>query len=209
MALHAAEEAVAGGAPDRETVSECLRLVDQEVEKCIQVTERLLKLSVPPPDQHELVCVDRVLDDTLRLLAWEAESRSVELRWAGSEVPLRILATDNDLRMVALNLAQNAIHAMPKGGMLTVRGERAEGRVWIRFDDTGVGIRPRDRLRIFEPFFSRRADGVQGTGLGLSITKSIVESHDGMIEVESEPGRGTRISISFPDPDSETEAQAW
>jgi signal transduction histidine kinase/HAMP domain-containing protein len=209
MALHAAEEAGAGAAPDRETVVECLRLVDQEVDKCIQVTERLLKLSVPPPDQHELVDVDRVLDDTLRLLAWEAESRSVELRWVGADTPLRILAADSDLRMAALNLAQNAIHAMPKGGVLTVRGERAEARVQIRFEDTGVGIERRDRLRIFEPFFTRRADGVRGTGLGLSITKSIVESHGGTIEVESEPGRGTRITLSFADADSATEADEW
>ena len=79
----------------------------------------------------------------------------------------------------------------------------------IGFEDTGVGIAPNDRRRIFEPFFSRRADGVRGTGLGLSITKSIVESHGGTVAVQSEPGRGTRITLSFPDPDSEAEADAW
>jgi signal transduction histidine kinase len=115
---------------------------------------------------------------------------------------LRILATDSDLRMVALNLAQNACHAMPRGGALTVRCTRDQNHVRVVFEDTGVGIDPRDQLRIFEPFFSRRADGVRGTGLGLSITKSIVENHRGTISVSSEPGQGSRIAVAFPDADA-------
>jgi signal transduction histidine kinase len=205
MALHAAEQLNEADAPDRKLVSEYLSLVDQEVNKCSQVTERLLKLSVPPPSQRELVNVDRVLDETLRLLRWEAQTRSVDIRLDNADGPLRVLATDSELRMVALNLAQNAIHAMPEGGVLTVRSARRDLRVEVFFDDTGVGIDPHDRLRIFEPFFSRRADGVRGTGLGLSITKSIVENHGGTIEVDSEVGRGTRIALTFPDADRTAE----
>jgi len=182
-------------------VLEYLTLVDQEVEKCNQVTERLLKLSVPPPAQQELVEVDRVVSDTLKLLHWEAENRNVDIRLDVQGSPLRVLATDSDLRMVTLNLAQNACHAMPRGGMLTVRCRRGGNRVAVDFEDTGVGIDPKDWLRIFEPFFSRRADGVRGTGLGLSITKSIVENHGGVITVDSTPGHGSRLSVSFPDAD--------
>jgi signal transduction histidine kinase len=203
MALHAAEKANAADRPDRSQVSDYLALVDQEVEKCSQVTERLLKLSVPPPEQQELVSVDRIVDETLKLLRWEAESKSVSIRLCTEDAPLRILATDSDLRMVALNLAQNAIHAMPRGGSLTVRCQRADGRIVIQFEDTGIGIDPRDRIRIFEPFFSRRADGVRGTGLGLSITKSIVENHQGDIRVRGEPGKGSRVTVDFPDADFE------
>jgi signal transduction histidine kinase len=206
MALHGAAHSGEDGTLDDASVGECLVLVDQEVDKCIRVTERLLKLSTPPPDERELVDVQRVLDDTLRLLGWEAQSRSVGLELAPAEPAPRILATDSDLRMAALNLAQNAIHAMPDGGVLKVSCARADGRLFIRFEDTGVGIDPRDRYRIFEPFFSRRADGVRGTGLGLSITKGIVEGHKGTIEVDSEPGEGARVTLSFPDPDSEQEA---
>jgi signal transduction histidine kinase len=60
-------------------------------------------------------------------------------------------------------------------------------------------------VRIFEPFFSRRADGVRGTGLGLSITKSIIENHGGSIAVDSAPGRGCRIVVTFPDADRQEE----
>jgi signal transduction histidine kinase len=203
MALHAAEQANTAEQPDRTQVSDYLTLVDQEVEKCSEVTERLLKLSVPPPEQQELVNVDRVVDETLKLLRWEAETRSVSMRLCTEGAPLRVLATDSDLRMVTLNLAQNACHSMPRGGSLTVRCQRADSRIEVHFDDTGVGIDPRDRLRVFEPFFSRRADGIRGTGLGLSITKSIVENHRGTISVDGEPGHGSRITVSFPDADSE------
>ncbi|MEA3276045.1 MAG: ATP-binding protein [Pseudomonadota bacterium] len=203
LALHAAEQANAEAPPDHAQVSEYLGLVDQEVEKCREVTERLLKLSVPPPEQQELVVVERVIDDTLKLLQWEAQTRSVDIRLVTEGTPLRVLASDSELRMVTLNLVQNALHAMPRGGSLTVRCGREGGGVAISFEDTGVGINANDRLRMFEPFFSRRADGIRGTGLGLSITKSIVEKHDGSILVDSEPGHGSRITVTFPDADSE------
>lgn len=203
MALHAAEQANAAANPDRSQVSEYLTLVDQEVVKCSKVTERLLKLSVPPPEEQELVNVERVVDETLKLLRWEAETKSVSIRLCTEGAPLRVLATDSDLRMMTLNLAQNACHAMPEGGHLTVRCQRAHGRIVINFDDTGVGIDAGDRTRIFEPFFSRRADGERGTGLGLSITKSIVENHQGTIAVDGEPAKGSRITVKLPDADRE------
>ena len=116
--------------------------------------------------------------------------------------PLWVLAADSDLRMVTLNLAQNACHAMPKGGRLGIRCRREGEWVSIRFEDTGTGIAPDDRSRIFEPFFSRRADGVRGTGLGLSISKAIVEGHGGSIEVEGELGRGSRFRVRLRDVDA-------
>jgi signal transduction histidine kinase len=117
--------------------------------------------------------------------------------------PLRVLAADSDLRMMTLNLAQNACHAMPGGGRLTVHCRREGNGIVIRFEDTGIGIAPADQSRIFEPFFSRRADGVRGTGLGLPITKAIVEGHGGSIEVESERGRGSRFTVRFADADAD------
>ena len=202
MALHAAQQAYQGPTPDPARVSDYLTLVDQEVERCSEVTERLLKLSMPPPGQPELVSVERVVEETVALLHWEAENKGVTLDLRVEGAPLRVLATDSELRMMALNLAQNACHAMSKGGRLAVRCLRAGGEIRILFEDTGIGIEPGDLRKIFEPFFSRRADGVRGTGLGLSITKAIIEGHHGSIEVESEPGRGSRFTVRFPDADS-------
>ncbi|QVL49919.1 MAG: HAMP domain-containing protein [Thiocapsa sp.] len=204
LALNAAERAAAETPPNRERLTEYLTLVDQEVVKCSQVTERLLHLSVPPSPVQELVEVDRVVAETLSLLAWEAESCKVGIRLVADQpTPLRVLATDSEIRMMALNLAQNACHAMPDGGELAVRFTRASGEVVIGFEDTGVGIDARDQVRIFEPFFSCRADGSAGTGLGLPITKSLVESHGGTIRIDSGLGRGCRVTVTFPDADLE------
>jgi PAS domain S-box-containing protein len=201
MALHAAETRLHKSNPDTAGVYEYLNLADKEVAACEQVTERLLKLSMPPSAEPELVAVEPVVADTLRLLAWEAERLGIDICLTCEGTPLRVLASDSDLRMATLNLAQNASHAMPDGGRLEVRCERADGQVRISFDDTGVGIAAEDRQRIFEPFFSRRADGVRGTGLGLSITKAIVEGHGGSIAVAPRRGGGSRFVIELPDAD--------
>ena len=203
MALHAAIQALDGESPHPAQACDYLVLVDQEVDKCNQVTERLLKLSIPAPSQRELVCLERVADETLSLLRWEAESTQVEIVRDFVPGHVRILAADSDLRMATLNLCQNALHAMPQGGVLTLSLAREGGRVRLDLVDTGCGIPPSDLRRIFEPFFSRRADGVRGTGLGLAITKEIVERYDGTITLASVLAQGTRVSLSFPDADAQ------
>ncbi len=200
MALHVAKRANEAQPPQSQRIAEHLDLIDREIDQCVRVTERLLKLSVPPPESPEIVCVDQIIEDNAQLLRWEAQASQVRIQLQ-LEKPLRVLATDSELRMVVLNLCQNAIHAMPQGGTLTIRGRRADGKIQLCFEDTGVGIPSSDFQRIFEPFFSRRADGVRGTGLGLPITKSIVENYQGNIQIESEPGEGTRILLTFPDLD--------
>lgn len=201
LALHAAVGAARAEPPDQATIIDCLEIVDQEVDSCIQVTHRLLRLSVPVPEHVELVDVGEAVDDTLKLLAWEAQERGVVLRQALGPPPLRVLATDAELRMAVLNLAQNALHAMPKGGTLTVTCVKRGRFVAIDFADTGTGIAREDRDRIFHPFFSRRADGVEGTGLGLSITKAFVEGYGGSIQVVSEYERGSCFTLQLPDAD--------
>ncbi len=205
FALDAAAQANRQQPNNTAKVAEYLTLVDHEIDKCSQVTQRLLKLSIPPPSQPELVHVQQVLDDTLRLLHWEAESAKVDIRFKVPDMPLRILAADSELRMVTLNLAQNALHAMFDGGTLSVEARRRDGSIEIDFTDTGLGMDPQTQRRIFEPFFSRRADSIRGTGLGLSITKTIIESHGGQIHVDSHPGAGSRFMIRFPDADATTE----
>ncbi len=202
LALHAARYESDAEQPDREQVSEFLSLVDQEIDVCIKVTERLLKLSVPPPTLSELVDADQVADDTLKLIRWDAENQHVRIGLVTDEAPCRIMATDSELRMVMLNLAQNALHAMPEGGELSVECRRDAGFLTISVSDTGIGIPAQELSQIFEPFFTRRADGIRGTGLGLSITKTIVENYGGTIEVNSTVGEGSRFVIRFSDIDA-------
>jgi signal transduction histidine kinase len=93
-----------------------------------------------------------------------------------------------------VNIVENALHAMPGGGTLTVRTEAADDTVRLIVVDTGVGMDDAARARLFEPYFSTRA---AGTGLGLTIAKRNVELNGGSIEVDSAPGRGTVVTLTF------------
>jgi len=197
FALHAARSAAQGG-QTADTV-EHIDLVDHEIDKCINVTERLLKLSMTSSAGSEIVDVNAAVGETLSLLRWEAEQLGVDVTLQLDPAAPRVLARESDLRMIALNLAQNALHAMPGGGALRVRTAQVGDRVQLTFEDTGAGIAAEDLERIFDPFFSRRADGAQGTGLGLPISRSLARSFHGDIAVESRIGAGSRFTLQLPE----------
>lgn len=196
FALHAIRGALP--ATQAEEVASPLAIVDEEIDRCINITERLLKLAVAPPAQPELVDLKVAAGETLSLLRWEAESLGIELQTDLAD-GIRVVANDGEIRMIVLNLAQNAFHAMPEGGRLRVTTRRDGAEVLIELEDTGVGIPAEDLDRIFEPFFSRRADGAAGTGLGLSISRSLAKAFHGELTVESRVDVGSRFTVHLPD----------
>jgi signal transduction histidine kinase len=101
------------------------------------------------------------------------------------------------LQQVFLNLFINGRDAMPAGGTLTVRTWAEDGFAHVEVADTGQGIAPEHLARIYDPFFTTKGPK-KGTGLGLSITYGIVQEHNGIIEVDSAIGRGTRFRLEFP-----------
>jgi signal transduction histidine kinase len=117
----------------------------------------------------------------------------------------RILADADLLQEVFLNIALNAADSMPKGGALRITAEsvlrcRAEEPDEVRpylavtFEDSGCGIQPEHLDRVFDPFFTTKDVG-EGTGLGLSVSYGIVQEHGGWIDIDSERGRGTRVTV--------------
>ena len=200
IALHASQKALAKITTPTDDINNYLEILDKEVDNCIEVTERLLKLGAPPGAPPMLVELAPLFHETISLLHWEAEQGNINLIEDYQE-GLRVLATDNDLRMVALNLIQNAFHAMPDGGNLHISTSGNDQQITIIIQDNGVGIDADDLKRIFDPFFSRRADGSNGTGLGLSITRAIVKNHGGKISVSSKIGEGSTFTIQLPNPD--------
>jgi PAS domain S-box-containing protein len=172
-----------------------MNLIDQEIDNCIAVTRRLLLLARPPSNSLQLVVLNEALADTVRLLDYDAQTRKIVQTLELPATPLRILADETEIRMIFLNLMQNAHHAMPTGGRLTARLSSADGHAAIEIADSGIGMAADYVERIFDPFFSRRADGVAGTGLGLTIVKNFVERMGGDISVASEPGRGSSFRI--------------
>src|SRR5262249_2113926 len=107
-----------------------------------------------------------------------------------------VLGDRRALARVMVNLIENALQAMPRGGRIEIAsGPAGPGLVALSVGDTGPGLAPEARARLFEPYFSRKS---RGTGLGLAIARRVVEAHGGTIAVESAPGRGSRFSIRIP-----------
>jgi two-component system NtrC family sensor kinase len=106
-----------------------------------------------------------------------------------------VVCNADQLRQVFLNLIINAGEAMPSGGTLTVRTSAGPSVAVVEIQDTGLGIPPGIRERLFEPFFTNKPNG---TGLGLSISAHIVTQHGGQIEFESREGEGSTFRIVLP-----------
>lgn len=187
-----------GGRVTQEQIVEYMGLIDQEIDKCIAVTRRMLLLSRPPTSSLQLVVINEALSDTLKLLDFDARAHGITQRIEVCGEEVRLLTDEADIRMIFLNLIQNAHHAMSAGGTLVARLFAADGHAVIEITDSGVGIPPDILTRIFDPFFSRRADGIAGTGLGLTIVKSFVDRMGGAISVDSTVGKGTQFRIRLP-----------
>ncbi|MEW7979082.1 MAG: ATP-binding protein [Candidatus Sedimenticola endophacoides] len=198
LALQSLERASAAGEVDPEETLSYLRLVDSEIDKCIDVSQRLLKLSSGQMHAKDLVCLNTALTETISLLSWEGKAKGVVIEQRLTDSDMRLLAIESDIRMIVLNLILNAFYAMPDGGTLTVSSRREKNALVMSFADSGVGISHQDMPHIFDPFFTKRASKERGTGLGLSITKNLVEKFGGRITVSSEPGKGAVFDVILP-----------
>ena len=176
-----------------------LRLILEQIEFCITVTTRLLKLARKPSEETQSVDLNEIVPETVSLLEYEAKKRGIEIAVKTAETPVIVNASDPELRMVLVNMAQNAFHAMRDGGTLSIEtATSADGKPVLRIADDGCGIPAENVQRIFEPFFSDNQENkAEGTGLGLSIVKSIVENAGGKIAVRSVLGQGTAFTITF------------
>ncbi len=109
------------------------------------------------------------------------------------------------LQQVFLNLFLNARDAMPRGGWLSVTTAISDGDALVEVSDTGVGIPSENMARIYDPFFTTKAEG-RGTGLGLSVTYGIVQEHGGTLTCESDEQQGTRFRLVLPSADQPSRA---
>jgi PAS domain S-box-containing protein len=122
-------------------------------------------------------------------------ARGITLHLEGLSQLGRVAVHPGTFRRALLNLVQNALEAMPQGGVLTLRGRGAGDRVQLEIRDTGHGIPPDQLPRLFAPFHTTKP---QGTGLGLYVTREIVAAHGGEIAVHSAPGAGTAVTLTLP-----------
>lgn len=200
-------ELLVSGRPER--AREYLDTLNRETDRLIVLIEDLLAISrldagtvTINPVHLEINAIAKLLvEDRQRLCA----SRQLELDLVVGEGLPPVTADERLLSQVVANLVTNAMNYTPAGGKVTVQTALREqdGQRWVTLavKDTGLGIPPQERGRLFERFFrgsASRQMNVPGTGLGLAICKEILDRHDGWISVESQVGRGSEFTIWLP-----------
>ena len=172
-----------------------LELVTGEVRRLNTLVDESLSLARPPRLEPKAVRVGELLDEVAGVIEGEARRAGVRIeRRVATDLPALVADRDR-LEQVLLNLARNALEAMPDGGTLRLDAATAGRTLVLDVADTGSGIPQDARPRIFDPYYTTK---VTGLGLGLAVARQIVEAHEGTLEVEPVAGGGSRFRITLP-----------
>jgi len=180
-------------------VSRKLELIVQQTQRLHTVIQNVRRATRPPEPHFDSVQVQALLNETLPLVEPLMQKAGIELKVRLDDQLPRIHADLYRIQTALFNLLQNAMEAMPEGGMITVSGQAGPDRreVSLTVADTGRGIPPELLERVCEPFFSTHQDeGIRG--LGLAIVQDIAKMHGGRIAIESRQGEGTKIVLTLP-----------
>ena len=183
--------------PNFQEFQESIKKIEYHAERVKKVTHRLLGFARRMEPTVEKVMVNEVLEECIGFLENEARYRDISIqKELASDLPA-IVSDGSQLQQVFLNIFNNAIDAMGKDGIITLRTSHQDDKVVIKISDTGPGMTKETIERIFDPFFTTKEVG-KGTGLGLSISYSIIEKLGGTIYVDSTLGKGTTFTIKLP-----------
>jgi two-component system NtrC family sensor kinase len=184
-----------------------LQIIDEESKRCRQIVRDLMEYARPRSTEFCSTSITDAIEKTLELVENRLYKQKVTVEKTLEPDLPRIQADSPQLEQVLVNLYLNAIDAMPEGGKLRVEAKMAQSDgsapiVVITVADTGFGIAETDLAKIFQPFFTAKKR--RGIGLGLPICQRIVKNHGGRIEVESQPGTGSKFKIYLPSEQSAT-----
>ncbi len=186
---------------DEHPLHKPLATIEKEALRCKSIVQNLLDFARRSEPALRPVDVKTVLEATCALVEHKFALHNVKIIKGYDPHLPEIMADDNQLQQVFVNIILNAYQAMPQGGELRIITRTVGRQVQILFSDTGMGIPSENVGRVFDPFFTTKEVG-QGTGLGLSVSYGIIEKHGGTIEVESRVGRGTTFTVKLPLPNS-------
>lgn len=182
-----------------DSIQDTLSLMSEGLQRIENVTQRLLVLTREAPLQKTSNDINTLVRDALDFIEVQSHKKSVNIEMDLKEVPVMQLDA-NRFSEALLNVFDNALDACTNGGAITVRtyvSGQKDPVVHIEIWDTGEGIAAEHLPRAFDPFFTTKAIG-KGTGLGLGIARRVIEEHGGKIVLDSEFGKGTRISFLIP-----------
>lgn len=184
-------------------VKDNLDLIVSETGRCAKIVRGLLEFARESFPEKKSDSINRIIEHTLELVSHQTIFQDVDVRYTGGEGLPQLEVDADQLQQVFFNMFINAGQAMPNGGVLKINTQLIEKdrMVAIVIEDTGTGISQENLDKIFDPFFSTKAQ--KGFGLGLSVSYGIIENHGGQVDVKSREGEGTRFSIYFPIGDSD------
>ena len=187
---------------DEEQLKQSLKLVETNHEviataggRVANIVQSLRSFARLDEALFQHVDIHKSIDTTLTLIHHELRNKAKVIKEYG-EIP-RIQCYPSELNQVFMNLLRNAAQAIEEQGTITIATYADQAQVYVKISDTGKGIPPEALPRIYDPGFTTRNGGV-GKGLGLSIVYNIIQKHHGDIKVESEAGKGTRVTITLP-----------
>jgi len=175
-------------------------IVRHELERINAIVTQMLRLAAPSSASFKTVHVHELLDHSLRLLKPQISVKLITVKKNYRAETDAVRGGEAQLQQTFMNLLLNAVEAMGPGGTLAIGTEIAGGEdgarvLKIKIQDTGVGIAPENLEKLFEPFFTTKKNG---TGLGLAICQRVALDHHGVIEVQSETGKGSTFGILLP-----------
>ncbi len=203
MRLYA--ETALGDDCDEAMLGTCLNVINQEVRRLERVVSDMLSVSEMEAGalsiQEGEARLDQLFEELKLEFEHQAKDKGVTLKFT-LPPKLPVIKGDRDKLLQAYhNVLGNAIKYTPQGGEVTLSADQTDEGLIVTVRDTGVGISEADKQRIFERFYRTddvRASGAQGTGLGLTLAKEIMLCHEGLIDVDSTPGKGSVFTLSLP-----------
>jgi signal transduction histidine kinase/ActR/RegA family two-component response regulator/predicted negative regulator of RcsB-dependent stress response len=185
---------------DAKKINTGIEMIIKSAEDGAHIIRRIQDFARKQPSRKfQAVSVAGLMKDVCEMSCprWEARADSPQIRVAlVADCTAAVMGDEVELREVLVNLIYNAIDAMPSGGEIRMSSQENSGRVVLTITDTGIGMTPEVKSRLFDPFFTTKGKG--GTGMGMAVSFGIIRRHNGSIDVESEPGRGTTFRISLP-----------
>lgn len=175
---------------------EKLSMISDQVARISKVTKDMTNFARVRPAARSPADINHIVAAALRLVSFDKGFQSLDVETVYGARLAPVLADEDQLQQVFLNLLLNARDAMTAGGSLSICTAQTNHNVTIEIADTGQGIADEDAATIFDPFFTTKPAG--GTGLGLAICYAIVTAHNGLITVARNEPRGTRFTVSLP-----------
>ncbi len=162
-----------------------------------EIVKKLMLFGRQTPPQKTQVNINKMVEEGLYFIKSRCKKNDIEIKLSLLPDMPEITADQSQIYQVLVNLVVNAVQAMPGGGLLTISTRFDDASISMIVEDAGIGMDKETRKKIFLPFFTTKEIN-EGTGIGLSVVHGIITSHGGRINVESEPGKGTRFEILLP-----------